>query len=127
VDEVRVVRAGDRRTAAADQTAGIARREAFSEPGFWMGVSAIPVGAETGWHHHGDHESYVYVLDGSIRVEFGAGGASAVDVVAGDFAHIPSHLVHRELAPGGGAAVVVRSGGSGPAVVNVDGPASGGA
>jgi uncharacterized RmlC-like cupin family protein len=44
-------------------------------------------------------------------------------VSTGDFVYIPARLVHREtVAPEGGTGVVVRVGGQGPTVHNVDGP-----
>jgi uncharacterized RmlC-like cupin family protein len=78
----------------------------------------------SGWHHHGDHETSIYVLRGRVRIEFGRGGSSAVDARAGDFIHVPPHVVHRELNPTAeeGEIVVVR-GGTGAPTVNVEGPA----
>jgi uncharacterized RmlC-like cupin family protein len=77
----------------------------------------------SGWHHHGDHETSIYVLKGRVRIEFGAGGASAVEAREGDFIHVPPHAVHRELNPAieEGVIIVVR-GGTGAPTVNVEGP-----
>jgi uncharacterized RmlC-like cupin family protein len=33
----------------------------------------------SGWHHHGDHESVIYVLSGALRMEFGSGGSDVSD------------------------------------------------
>jgi hypothetical protein len=78
----------------------------------------------SGWHHHGDHDTCVYVVAGTVRLEFGPGGGQAVDAGPGDFLHIPRHVVHREVNPGSATSqeVVTRSG-TGPPTVNVDGPA----
>lgn len=122
MDEVRVVREGERQQAAADQTQGMQRGEAFSSDGFWIGFSTVSEGAETGWHHHGDYESYLYIVGGEVRFEYGPAGEHGVAAGPGDFVHVPAHLVHREMAPSGGAAVVVRSGGHGPSTINVESP-----
>jgi uncharacterized RmlC-like cupin family protein len=58
-------------------------------------------------------------------MEFGPEGSHTVQAGPGDFIHVPKGAVHREGNPGDQESqiVVVRSG-YGPAVVNVDGPAS---
>jgi hypothetical protein len=54
-------------------------------------------------------------------VEFGPGGSERVEVGEGDFICSPAHLIHREsVAPDGG--VIVRVGGVGATVINVEGP-----
>jgi uncharacterized RmlC-like cupin family protein len=77
----------------------------------------------SGWHHHGDHETVIYVLTGSLRMEFGPGGAETVEAAPGDFLHVPRGAVHREANPSAEAAdiVVVRAG-RGESTVNVEGP-----
>jgi uncharacterized RmlC-like cupin family protein len=77
----------------------------------------------SGWHHHGDHESTIYVLTGSLRMEFGSGGGEAFEAHPGDFVFVGKHAVHREGNPSSeeATAVVVRAG-QGEPVVNVDGP-----
>ena len=106
-----------------EQSAGMQRGEAFAHDGVWAGVADFPAGASTGWHHHGDYATYGYITTGSMTVEFGPGGKEAAAVQAGDFVHIPPHLVHREtVGSDGGQGVVIRVGGHGAAVYNVDGP-----
>jgi hypothetical protein len=58
-----------------------------------------------------------------MELEFGPGGRERLRVVAGEYAHVPRGLVHREGTPTDQAAEValVRIG-SGPPVVNVEGP-----
>lgn len=108
----------------SDPTPGMTRRQATGTGTMWSGTVATEPGAVSGWHHHGAHESTIYVLRGSIRLEFGPGGATAIDAVAGDFVHVPAGAVHRESNPSAGTAhlVVVRCG-QGEPTVNVDGPA----
>lgn len=57
-------------------------------------------------------------------MEFGPGGEKVVDAGPGDFVHVPKHVIHREVnrADEEGALILVRVG-SGPPVVNVEGPA----
>ena len=105
-----------------EQTAGMQRGEAFAHDHVWAGYSEFPGGASTGWHHHGDYATYGYITSGAMNVEFGPDG-DTVTVHEGDFVYIPPNLVHREsVDPDGGAGVVVRTGGTGPTVINVDDP-----
>ncbi|HEX7188581.1 MAG TPA: cupin domain-containing protein [Actinomycetes bacterium] len=108
---------------AADPTTGMRRQRAFEVPGLWAGVVDTDPGAASGWHHHGEHESSLYIVAGTMRLEFGPGGNSAVEAQAGDFVHVPAGTVHRESNPGDGVsrAVIARAGEGAP-TVNVDGP-----
>lgn len=106
-----------------EQSSGMQRGEAFAHDGVWAGFAAFPPGASTGWHHHGDYATYAYITSGAMTVEFGPNGGEAVQVNAGDFVFIPARLVHRETVSGaGGSGAVVRVGGRGPTVHNLDGP-----
>jgi uncharacterized RmlC-like cupin family protein len=99
------------------------REEALSTDGMWAGLLRTPTGMVSGWHHHGDYESTIYVLSGGLRMEFGVGGSDALDAGPGDFLYVARRAVHRESNPTEeeAQAVVVRSG-SGEPVFNVDGP-----
>jgi uncharacterized RmlC-like cupin family protein len=99
------------------------RQQAIATDRMWSGLVTTEPGMLSGWHHHGDHETTVYVLSGTIRFESGAGGRDVLDAEAGDFVYVPRRAIHRESDPGdeGSRAVVVRCG-TGEAVVNVDGP-----
>ena len=98
----------------------------FNTGGLWAGVAHTQPGAVSGWHHHGEYESTIYVLTGSMRMEFGPDGGDSLDAVPGDFIYIAPHEIHREGNPSGepGSAVVVRAG-QGEPVFNVDGPGAG--
>ena len=111
------------RTQAAP-TPGMTREEAVATDRQWAGVARTEAGMASGWHHHGDFESTIYVLSGVLRMEFGPGGAEALEGGPGDFLHVAPGSVHRESNPNEEEAriVVVRSG-SGEPVFNVDGPA----
>jgi len=109
---------------AGPPTPGVERLEAFADEGRWVGFTRTEPGVFSGWHHHGGHDTYFYVLSGAARIEL-AGGES-VEVRAGDFAHLPAGVVHREGTPGHVPleAVVIRLG-SGPQVFPVDDPRAG--
>lgn len=104
-------------------TPGMERQQAVATEGMWSGVVRTDPGMVSGWHHHGDHETVIYVLTGSLRMEFGPGGAETVEAAPGDFLHVPRGVVHREANPSAEAAdiVVVRAG-RGESTVNVEGP-----
>jgi uncharacterized RmlC-like cupin family protein len=118
---VRVVRAGER--TPAEPTPGLSREEALVGPGFWSGLAEAEPGSVSGWHHHGDYDTLVYVIAGALRVEAGPGGADVSEAGPDDFMLIPKGVVHREANPGDDlfTAVVVRVG-TGQPVFNVDGP-----
>jgi len=84
----------------ADPTPGKVREQAIAVPGLWSGLVRTEPGVTSGWHHHGVHDTSVYVVDGTVRLEFGPSGAQAVGAGPGDFVHIPKHVVHREVNPG---------------------------
>jgi uncharacterized RmlC-like cupin family protein len=119
-----VRRIGADELSEADPTPGMQRQLAFTAPGLWAGLVHTDPGAASGWHHHGDHETSLYVVRGRLRIEFGGDGSEAVVAAAGEFLHVPAHTVHRELNPDGetSTAVIARAGDSGPPTINVDGP-----
>ena len=115
---------GPDRLTDADPTPGMHRQQAIGVPGLWAGLVHTEPGATSGWHHHGDHETSLYVVSGAMRLEFGPGGGSVVDAGPGDFIHVPPHTVHRESNPTGQrATAVIARAGAGVPTVNVDGPA----
>jgi uncharacterized RmlC-like cupin family protein len=101
-------------------TPGMARSEAIVVDDIWSGTAVTEAGVTGGWHHHGDHDSIVYVVRGRFVVET---AAEVVDAKPGDFVHVPPHTVHRESNPSGEPAeVVLVRRGTGPVVVNVPAP-----
>ena len=104
-------------------TAGMERRQLFEREGVWAGWIGTDAGVAGGWHHHGGHDSYIYILRGSLSIDFGPDGHESVVARAGDFIFNPANIVHRETTSEEGAveAFVVRVG-DGPQLVNVDGP-----
>jgi len=103
---------------------GMVREEAIATAGLWAGLARTPRGEASLWHHHGNHETVIYVLSGTRRVEFGPDGAEAVEAGPGDFVYVAPATIHREINVGDDEAlsVVVRAG-SGEPVINVDGSA----
>jgi uncharacterized RmlC-like cupin family protein len=104
-------------------TPGMERRELLSTDGRWAGWIRTDAGVAGGWHHHGGNDSYIYILRGSLTIEFGAGGRESVLAGAGDFIFNPARIVHRETtSPDGDVEAFVVRVGDGPQLVNVDGP-----
>jgi uncharacterized RmlC-like cupin family protein len=115
---------GDR--VQGEQTPGMTREQAIALEGMWARLVRTEAGMMSGWHHHGDYDTSIYVVRGSLRMESGPGGSRVVNAGPGDFLHVPKGAIHREGNPGSEEShlIVVRAG-RGPAVVNVDGPAPG--
>lgn len=113
----------DQRT-PGDPTPGMVREQAISTEGVWAGLVRTEAGMVSGWHHHGDYETSVYVVSGALRLESGSSGSQIIEAAPGDFVYVPRGAVHREGNPSDqeSQVVVVRTG-HGPAVINVDGPA----
>ena len=104
-------------------TPGMSREQAIQTPRMWAGFVRTDPGMASGWHHHGDYESSIYVISGSLRMEFGPDGEGSFDAGPGDFVFVGKQLVHRESNPSTEpAAIVVVRAGEGEPVVNVDGP-----
>ncbi len=109
-----------------DPTPGMVREQAIAVEGMWSGFVRTTAGAVSGWHHHGANETTIYVLAGAMKIESGSQGREVVDLVPGDFCHIPAGIVHRESNPSDEEShVVVVRAGTGPPTTNVDGPEGG--
>ena len=117
-------RVGDDELTPADPTPGMARRVGLRTEGMWSGTVDTEPGAVTGWHHHGEHDTTLYVVSGRFRLESGPGGQEVVEGGPGDFLRVPAGAIHRESNPSGepARAVVVRCG-TGEPTVNVEAPA----
>lgn len=124
MEDIRVIQAAEREVAEADATSGMVRERAFATDRVWTGLVRTTPDRPSGWHHHGDHDTYFYVQSSTVRLEFGPGGGKMIEAKPGDFVHVPKGVVHREMNPFDeeGAIVLMRVG-SGPPVVNVEGPA----
>ena len=88
------------------------RREAFDDDGVWAGTLRTAAGVLTGWHVHAGHDTYLYVVAGSLTIESGPGGGLRAEASAGDFVLIPRGLmVWVIFAPAIDAGALRRSGG----------------
>lgn len=99
------------------------REAAYPGDGRWAGYVRTDPGMVSGWHHHDGWDTYIYVVSGRLRLEYGPGGSEAAEAQPGDFLHVPAHVIHREGNPSDEAAELVGFRvGTGEIVVNVDGP-----
>ena len=110
-EAVRVVRPGER-SGAAPQTRGMMREagiapETTGSRNLWMGLVTTPGGTVSAWHHHGDCESGIYVLQGRARFCWGKGGSQSAEVSAGDFISVAPNAIHMEETLGDEDAVFV--------------------
>jgi uncharacterized RmlC-like cupin family protein len=122
-----VVRREERRPATG-LPVGSSGEEVFHDPAAWVGVLELAAGAASGWHHHGDWDSYAYVIEGVLRWEFGANGTESIEVAAGDVGRVPARLVHRDVSAGEtGLKLVLFRTGQGELTIDVDGPDGGAA
>jgi uncharacterized RmlC-like cupin family protein len=85
----------------ADPTPGMTREQAIAVDGLWAGLVRTAPGVTSGWHHHAEHETSIYVARGSVRMESGPGGRQVISAVEGDFLHVPKGAIHRERATTG--------------------------
>lgn len=120
-DKVSVVRSDDR--TEGPPTAGMSREQAFATEGLWAGLVTTDPRMVSGWHHHGQYETAIYVLSGALRMESGPGGSSEIDAGPGDFVLVPKGVVHRESNPSTAPTeVIVVRAGTGTSTFNVEGP-----
>ena len=72
---VSLVRASERISDDRAATLGMDRQVAYDREGAWVGMVHTESGVTSGWHHHGEWDTYVYLASGAQLVEFGSGGA----------------------------------------------------
>ena len=105
-------------------TPGMDRQQAFATEATWSGFVRTEPGMVSGWHHHGDYETVIYVLSGALKMEFGLHGSNTVQAGSGDFVYVPKGAVHRESNPSAEPAdVFIVRAGVGESMFNLDGPA----
>jgi uncharacterized RmlC-like cupin family protein len=86
-DPVRLVRPADR--VEGERTPGMTREQAIAVDGLWAGLVRTEANMITGWHHHADYDTSIYVIDGALLMESGPGGANVVEAGPGDFLYVP--------------------------------------
>jgi uncharacterized RmlC-like cupin family protein len=125
---VRIIRAGERTLSTAQTTnmrreAAIEPVEGATGPQLWMGLVTTPPGGVSGWHHHGECVSGIYVVSGRARFSWGPGGQEQAEVGPGDFLEVAAGAIHQEEALGETPLVlVVARGAAGTLVVNTSEP-----
>jgi uncharacterized RmlC-like cupin family protein len=62
-------------------------------------LASLAPGASTSWHHHGQNETSLYVISGTVQVGFGPAGSQVCQCGPGDFIHVPGGTVRREPIP----------------------------
>lgn len=113
----------DAAPAPGPRTPGMDRRQLLDDGDRWVGWVRTDAGTAGGWHHHGDRDSYIFVLRGTMTIEYGPGGHERVTAGPGDFVFNPGGMVHREITgPGEPAELFVVRVGTGPQTINADGP-----
>lgn len=102
---------------------GVKRETALADENSWVGYVTTEPGMDTGWHHHGGHDTYAYIVKGQARIEWGPGGEEGIEGGPGTFGFVPRGRIHREINTGDvpNEVVIVRIG-SGPPVIPADGP-----
>lgn len=122
---IRSVSPEQRVTLPGPPGAPFVREQMFGDGHVWIGMVTTEPGAASPWHHHGQHETYVYILEGVATVEFGEDGSKTLQASADGSLHIvPAGVAHREINHGSTAnRILVMRVGEGPPVVPLDGPA----
>ncbi|MFF7590327.1 cupin domain-containing protein [Kitasatospora purpeofusca] len=95
---VRVVTASERYEGRqrADIAAGISA-ESVGARRLCMHLVTIPPGARGEIHLHQDHESALFILEGSAVTSYGPGLAYQAMAEAGDFVYIPAGMAHQAV------------------------------
>lgn len=124
---VQIIRENQRSTQTS-QTTGMHREaavapETTNSQSLWMGLVTTPPQVVSGWHHHGDCESGIYIVSGRARFRWGPGGHEAAEVGPGDFLMVAPNAIHQEEAISDEPLVMVVSRGcTGVVVINTDEP-----
>jgi uncharacterized RmlC-like cupin family protein len=79
-DPVSRIRPEDR--VEGDPTPGMVREQAIAVDGMWSGLVRTEAHMTSGWHHHGDYDTSIFVVTGALRMECGPGGAVVVEAGA---------------------------------------------
>ena len=82
-------------TSGMDRQVGIAP-DLCGNHGLWMGWVSTPPALASGVHHHGEAESGIYVLRGSMRFYYGDNLEYSVTAEQGDFIYVPPMIIHME-------------------------------
>src|SRR3989442_10230066 len=100
-----------------ESTPGVVREKAFESSNALVSRTRLERGAVSGWHHHGTHELYGFLVSGQLRLEYGPKGADAAVVGPRDFFHLPPGPLHPDGKPDRAHQLVIVNilvGGGGP-------------
>lgn len=120
--KVEIIRKESLVDAAPPAGGDITRAAAFEKEGVWAGRARIGANLDSGWHHHGEHDTYVFVTTGRGRFESGPGGKDVAETGPGDIVFVPAGAVHRELTDSEGLEAFVVRIGRGELVFPAPGP-----
>ncbi len=81
-------------TPGMHRTSGIAS-DTCGSTGLWVGLVNAPPG-KSAPHHHGEAESGIYLLSGTIRMHYGNKLEHNLLAEEGDFIYVPANVVHVE-------------------------------
>ena len=124
LETITSIRPDQRKKLPGPPNAGFSREEYYGDDHVWVGHVTTQPGTASPWHHHGDHQTYAYVLEGEATLEFGEEGSEAIVARADGTLHIiPPHVAHREINNGSepNRILIIRVG-EGPVVVPLPGP-----
>jgi uncharacterized RmlC-like cupin family protein len=111
---------------AGPMTPGMELRHHLDPDGRWVGWTGWirnDAGDVSGWHHHAANDTYVYVIRGSVTIEFGPAAAERIEAHAGDLFLVPAQTIQRETTgPEADLEAFVLRVGSEPEKVDVDPP-----
>jgi uncharacterized RmlC-like cupin family protein len=126
LNDVVIIKPGERDASTA-QTPGMTRvagvaASTCGASGVWMGEVVTEPGFASDPHHHGDVESAIYVVSGTLRFRWGDRLEQCAEGDAGDFIFVPARLVHQEINASDSEplVVIVARGGQENVVVNVE-------
>jgi uncharacterized RmlC-like cupin family protein len=126
LNDVVIIKPGERDASTA-QTPGMTRvagvaASTCGASGVWMGEVVTEPGFASDPHHHGDVESAIYVVSGTLRFRWGDRLEQSAEGDAGDFIFVPARLVHQEINASDSEplVVIVARGGQENVVVNVE-------
>jgi quercetin dioxygenase-like cupin family protein len=107
--------------AATPASPGVTRQIAFQGNGCVVLRSRGAPGTVSGWHTHGDHDVYGYLVSGSAQLETDSGEPPVI-LAPGSFFHVPANTMHREINPSSNQEneFVLFLRGAGPTVINAD-------
>jgi len=62
----------------------------------WIGTVTMQPGANTGMHHHQQHEVTIYVVKGESEIRWGERLEFAAEIGPGDFVYFVPYVPHQE-------------------------------